>query len=77
MRRLIEADGVGIAVHFDEEPTAEEVAAFEELARWVAANPERIRALIPNARKVQLTEAEASEPADAQLRRISRLRGEQ
>lgn len=74
VRRFIEADGVGIAVHFDAEPSAEAVGAFEDLCRWLAANPERIRAVIPNAATYKLSEAEAAESGDRQLERIERLR---
>jgi hypothetical protein len=74
VRRWIEADGIGLAVHFDAERTEEEVAVFEDLARWIAANPERIRAVIHDPHPTKLTEAEAAESGDRQLKRIESLR---
>lgn len=74
VRRWIEADGIGLAVHFDQDPTAEEVAVFEDLARWIAANPERMSAIIRDPVTHQLTEAEAAESGDRQLKRIESLR---
>lgn len=74
VRRWIEADGIGLAVHFDAEPTDEEVAVFEDLARWIAANPERIRAVIRNPDTHRLTAEEAAESGDRQLKRIETLR---
>jgi hypothetical protein len=71
VRRWIEAAGIGIAVHFEEEPSPETIAAFEDLARWIAAHPESLRASFGE--PVQLTEAEAAEAGDRQLR-IERLR---
>lgn len=74
VRRWIEADQVGLAVHFDEEPSPEEIAVFENLCRWLAADPERIRLVLPNADTIKITRAEADDPGDRQLERIESLR---
>lgn len=73
VRRWIEADGMGIAVHFDEEPTPETIAVFEDLCRWLAAHPESLRARFGGP-VAKLTEAEAAEDGAHQLVRIEQLR---
>jgi hypothetical protein len=73
IHRWVEADGIGLMVAFDEEPTPEAIAVFEDLARHIAAHPETLRraGLTP---VVRLTEDEAAEPGDRQMARIVELR---
>lgn len=73
IRRWIEADGIGIAVHFEEEPTPEAIAVFEALCRHLAAHPEALRAQFGKP-VAKLTDVEAAEPGDRQLERIEDLR---
>lgn len=69
VHRWVEADGIGLMVAFDEEPTPEAIAVFEDVARFIAANPHTLRH--PAAR---LTEEEAAEDGERQMARILELR---
>ncbi|MCI0583395.1 MAG: hypothetical protein L0227_11020 [Chloroflexi bacterium] len=70
-RVWVEADGIGIAVHFDDDPDPEAIAVFEELCRWIAAHPETLRATFGPAK---ITPEEAAESGERQLERIESLR---
>lgn len=65
---------IGLMVKFDEEPTPEAIAVFEELARWIRQENRAGRPVFKGWQSHQLTEAEAAEPGDRQMARIESLR---
>lgn len=76
MQRLIEDDGIALLVTFDAEPTEAEIEDVKEICRWVAEDHSRINLLLPKARIAPMPKGMESEPIEAQVETLNRMRRE-